>query len=58
MAEFHGIKCGQLFAEIVKDLLDDISAGKTDALSLFMEAERQRVLGAVPALIIPAAPGG
>ena len=58
MAEAHGINWGQLFAEIVKKLLDDIAAGKTDALSLFMETERQRVLGVVPALVIPAAPGG
>ena len=58
MAETHGINWGKLFAEIVQNLLDDIYARKTDALSLFMEKERQRVLGAVPALVIPAAPGG
>ena len=58
MAEAHGINWGKLFAEIVQNLLDDIYAGKTDALSLFMENERQRVLGATPALVIPPAPGG
>ena len=58
MAETHGINWGKLSAEIVKNLLDDIYAGKTDALSLFMEKEMQSVLGAVPALVIPAAPGG
>jgi hypothetical protein len=39
-------------------MLDDIYAGKTDALSLLLEKEEQRVLGAVPSLVIPAAPGG
>ena len=46
------------FAQIVQKLLDDIIAGETDALSVFMEREKQRVLGDVPALVIPAAPGG
>ena len=39
-------------------MLDDIYAGKTDALSLLLEKEEQRVLGAVLSLVIPAAPGG
>ena len=58
MAETHGVNWGGFFAEIVQKLLGDIYAGKTDALSLLMEKEKQRVLGAVPALVIPAAPGG
>ena len=58
MAETHGTSWGKLFAEIVQKLLNDIYAGRTDALSLFMENERQRVFGVVPALVIPAAPGG
>ena len=58
MAETHGINWGKFFAEIVQNLLGDIYAGKTDALSLFMEKERQRVLGVVLALVIFAAPGG
>ncbi len=55
MAETHGVNWGGLFAQIVQKLLDDIIAGETDALSLFMEKEKQRVLGVVPALVIPAA---
>ena len=39
-------------------MLGDIYAAKTDALSLLMEKEKQRVLGVVPALVVPAAPGG
>ena len=58
MAETHGVNWGGFFAQIVQKLLDDIIAGETDALSLFMEREKQRVLGAVPALVLPAAPGG
>ena len=58
MAETHGIKWGELFAEIVQNLLGDINAGESIKLSHFMENEKQRVLGAIPALVIPAAPGG
>ena len=58
MAEVHGVIWGGLFAEIIQKLLDDLLAGKTDALSVFMEDEKKRVLGDVPALVLPAAPGG
>ena len=58
MAETHGIKWGELVAEIAQNLLGDINAGKTSALSHFMENEKQRVLGAILALVILAAPSG
>ena len=40
------------FIELV---LDYFNATKTNALSLLIEKEEQRVLGVVPALVIPAA---
>ncbi len=48
MAEVHGVTWGGLFAEIIQKLLDDLLAGKTDALSVFMEDEKKRVLLAAP----------
>ena len=58
MAEVHGEAWGGLFAEIIQKLLDDLLAATTDALSVFMEDEKKRVLGDVPALVLPAAPSG
>ena len=58
MAEVHGVTWGGLFAEIIQKLLDDLLAGKTDALSVFMEDEKKRVLGEVLALFRPSAPSG
>ena len=55
MAEAHGEDRGQLFAEIVHQLLNDLLEGKTDALSVFMENEKKRVLGETPALFLPPA---
>ena len=43
MAEAHGEDWGQLFAEIVQQLLNDLLDGKTNALSVFMEDEKKRV---------------
>jgi hypothetical protein len=45
------------FIELVTELmvLDYFNATKTNALSLLIEKEKQRVLGVVPALVIPAA---
>ena len=52
MVAFHPEKWAGVFAEIVQSLLKDLLAGKTDALSLFMENEKTRVLSNVPALVI------
>ena len=52
MASFHKDKWATVFAGIVQSLLKDLLAGKTDALSLFMEHEKARVLSNVPALVI------
>ena len=55
MAEAHGEDWGQLFAEMMQQLLNDLLEGKTDALSVFMENEKKRVLGETPALFLPPA---
>ena len=52
MAAFRKDKSAGVFAEIVQSLLKDLLAGKTDALSLFMENEKTRVLSNVLALVI------
>ena len=44
---------GELFAELMQHILNELAAGKKDALSKFMHAETQRVLGDVPALSVP-----
>ena len=46
-------KWGETFAELMQHILNDLGAGKTRALSEFMHAETQRVLGDVPALRAP-----
>ena len=53
MAEAQQGKWGELFAELMQHLLNELGAGKTRALSVFMHAETQRVLGDVPALSVP-----
>ena len=52
MAEIHGDAWGR------KKMLGDLLGGKTDALSVFIEDEKKRVLGDIPALVLPAAPSG
>ena len=52
MAAFHKDKWAGVFAEIVQNLLKDLLAGKIDALSVFMEIEKTRVVSNVPALVI------
>ena len=58
MAVFHGDKWGEYFAQMMKTVLDDLLAGKTNALSVFVENETKRILSTVPALVIPAPAGG
>ena len=52
MVAFHMEKWPAVFAEIMQKLLQDLLAGKTDALSVFVENEKARVLSDVPALVI------
>ena len=53
MADAQQEKWGELFAELMQHILNELGAGKTRALSEFMHAETQRVLGDVPALSVP-----
>ena len=53
MADAHQDKWGELFAELMQHILNELAAGKKEALSKFMHAETQRVLGDVPALSVP-----
>ena len=42
-----------MFAQIVQKIMDDLTAGITNALSEFMHRETQRILGTAPALMVP-----
>ena len=54
MADAQQEKWGELFAELMQHILNELAAGKKkEALSKFMHAETQRVLGDVPALRVP-----
>ena len=46
----------QMFAEILQIIMNDLTVGKKNALSVFMHRETQRVLGQSPALMMPGAP--
>ena len=53
MAAFHKDKWAGFFAEMVQNVLQDLLKGQTNALSVFVETEKARVLNDVPALVIP-----
>ena len=53
MAEAHGEDWAELFAQMVQKVLDDLSEGRRNALSVFMHNETKRVLGDTPALLVP-----
>ena len=53
MAEAKGEEWATLFAEIIQSVIQDLEAGKTNALSKFMYNETRRVLGEVPVLAGP-----
>ena len=53
MAEAKGEEWAKLFAEIIQSVIQDLEAGKTNALSKFMYNETRRVLGEVPVLVVP-----
>ena len=52
-AEAKGEEWAKLFAEIIQSVIQDLEAGKTNALSEFMYNETRRVLGEVPVLVVP-----
>ena len=53
MADARQEKWGELLAELMQHIPNELAAGATSALSKFMHAETQRVLGDVPALSVP-----
>ena len=53
MRAFHKDAWAGVFAEVVHNILKELLAGQTDALSVFVETEKARVLGDVLALVIP-----
>jgi hypothetical protein len=53
MVAFHKDKWAGVFAEMMQNILQALLAGQTDALSVFVENEKARVLSNVPALVIP-----
>ena len=55
MAETHGEDWAELFAQLVQQVLNDLSEGRSNALSVFMHNETRRVLAEIPALLIPGA---
>ena len=58
MAAVHKENWATYFAEMVQRVLKELLAGKTDALSIFVENENRRVLGSVPALVVPSLESG
>ena len=46
----------QMFAQIVQNIMNELTAGTTNALSEFMHRETRRVLGNIPALMVPGVP--
>ena len=55
MTEAHGEGWAALFAQMVQQMLNDLSEGQSNALSVFMHNETRRVLAETPALLAPGA---
>ena len=53
MAEAHGEDWAELFAQLVQQVLNDMTEGRSNALSVFMHNETSRVLADTPALLVP-----
>ena len=53
MAEAHGEDWAELFAELVQQVLNDLTEGRRNALSVFMHNETTRVLADTLALLVP-----
>ena len=56
MAAAMGEDWAETFAQNMQQVIIDLAAGKTNALSEFMHRETQRVLVTASALIVPGAP--
>ena len=52
MAEIHGENWAELFAQQVQNVINDLAAGRSDALSVFMYNESRRVLSDTPTLLV------
>ena len=55
MSEAHGEEWAELFAQLVQKVLNGLSEGRRNALSVFMHNETKRVLADTPALVVPGA---
>ena len=55
IAAAMGQDWAEVFAENLQKIINDLSAGKTNALSELMHRETQRVLTTTPALMVPGA---
>ena len=52
-AEVSGQEWGQVFAQEIQNIQNDLLNGHTEALSKFMENEKKRILSNEPVLITP-----
>ena len=55
MAAAQGENWAEAFAEMMHHVLTQLQDGETNALSVFMHRETQRVLSDVSALVVPGA---
>ena len=53
MAAFQKDQWAGFFAEMMQTFLDELLTGQADALSVFVENEKARVLDDVLALVVP-----
>ena len=53
MAAFQKENWAGFFAEMMQTFLDELLTGQADALSVFVENEKARVLDDVLALVVP-----
>ena len=57
MAEAHGEGWAELFAQNMQHVLNELTEGRSNALSVFMHNETRRVLAVTPALLVPGSRG-
>ena len=55
MAGAHGEDSAELFAELVRKVLNDLAEGRSNALSVFIHNETKRAVAETPALLVPGA---
>ena len=53
MAAAHGENWAELFAQLVQQVVNDLTEGRRNALSVSMHNETKRVLADTPALLVP-----